>query len=116
MQLLLIDNMAAFYWLDKVVKPAAPAPGQSRHNMCVLPSLGCSVTDMHGCSAFKSYQHADLSCIALHHKAVQPGPTNGASDVVGSIVQLFVPPALSSLLAANLFALWVRNYAAAIPV
>lgn len=51
MQLLLIDNVAAFYWLDKAVKPAAPAPGQSRHNMCVLRSLGRLVTDMHGCRA-----------------------------------------------------------------
>ena len=33
MRLLLIDNVAAFYWLDRACKPAAPAAGQSRQNM-----------------------------------------------------------------------------------
>lgn len=31
--LLLVDNVAAFYWVDKAIRPAAPAPGQNRHNM-----------------------------------------------------------------------------------
>jgi len=39
--LLLIDNVAAFYWLDKAIRPAAPAPGQNRHNMWVLQLAVC---------------------------------------------------------------------------
>ncbi len=36
MSLLLVDNVAAFFWLDKAIRAAAPAPGQSRHNTWVL--------------------------------------------------------------------------------
>jgi len=39
--LLLIDNVAAFFWLDKAIRAAAPAPGQRRHNMWVLQPAFC---------------------------------------------------------------------------
>jgi hypothetical protein len=39
--LLLIDNVAAFFWLDKAIRSTAPAPGQSRHNMWVLQLAFC---------------------------------------------------------------------------
>ena len=32
-RLLLIDNVAAFYWLDRACKPSTPAAGQNRHSM-----------------------------------------------------------------------------------
>lgn len=52
-----------------------------------------------------------LTCHAL---LCITGCTSGSSNVVDSILQLFLLPALPSLLAANLLALWVCDYAAAI--
>lgn len=90
--LLLIDNVAAFFWLDKAIKPATPAPGQSRHNM---PETTLTLHSVHAAVAAALQaimQHHRLAVLATKH-AVLSASNQGAGGAVLWTHREFLPQA-----------------------
>lgn len=90
--LLLIDNVAAFFWLDKAIRPATPAPGQSRHNM---PETTLTLHSVHAAVAAALQaimQHHRLAVLATKH-AVLSASNQGAGGALLWTHREFLPQA-----------------------